>query len=389
MGERFLWGAATSAHQVEGDNYHNDWWAWEQATPTAEKSGRACDHYNRFAEDFALAKSLGHNAHRFSLEWSRFEPRPGEWDQSAFDHYRQVLRVLRDLGLTPMVTLHHFANPQWIAEQNGWANPATVGRFMQYVERVVNQLGDLVDVWLTINEPMVYASQGYWHGSWPPHKRTVVGMIRVLRHMAQAHRQAYRLIHRRWPKASVGLPHSVIAYRPARSKEKSDQLVAWGYHWWYNDSFLQMTRGCHDFLGLNYYLSARKGGQWWPPRLWTVPWSSPTSDIGWPIYAAGLTELLLAFQRYHLPIFITENGLADALDAKRPDFIRQHLRAIEQAQRQGADVRGYFHWSLLDNFEWADGFKPRFGLVAVDFKTQRRTPRPSAYVYKAIIETAA
>jgi beta-glucosidase len=365
MSDPFLFGAATSAHQVEGNNVHSDWWAWEQAHLDIENSGRAADHYHRYNDDFALAKALGHNAHRLSLEWSRIEPKRGQWNKPALDHYREVLQALQRLGLTSFVTLHHFTSPGWFTKAGGWESGRAAELFGRYVTTVMNHVGDLVDFWVTINEPIVYATQSYWRRRWPPQKHSALALARVVRHMGQAHRAAYRILHRHFPAARVGIAKSVIAYRPG------EPLV----DWWYNHFFYALTRGTHDYLGLNYYFSSG----------WDR-WQGARSDMGWPINPDGLKRILLAMRRYKLPVYVTENGLADARDAQRASFIRAHLRAVEQAQVRGADVRGYLHWSLLDNFEWADGFAPRFGLVAVDYKTMQRTVRPSAYVYKAIIE---
>ena len=383
----FFWGAATSAHQVEGNNIHNDWWHWEQKTPSARKSGRACDHYNRYTEDFSMAKALGHNAHRFSIEWSRIEPSFNQWNDRAIDHYRAVLGELKRQGLEPFVTLHHFTNPQWMAEKGGWLNEEAPYWFGRYVERVINQLGDLADFWITINEPMVYATQSYWRGSWPPKRRNLREMMLVIRNMARAHEEAYRIIHKRASGARVGIAKSVVAYLPERD-QWDDRLVCRLEDWWYNQRFLRMTKGKHDFLGLNYYFTVKKRIQVWPFKFKTLPWSGPKTDMDWPICPEGLEHILLEMKQYGLPIYITENGIADSRDRLRPDYIRDHLRAVERAQAAGADVRGYFHWSLLDNFEWAEGFRPRFGLVEVDYETLERKPRASAFVYKAIIEQA-
>lgn len=365
MSEPFLYGAATSAHQVEGDNVNNDWWAWEKEKRERHRSGKAADHYHCFKEDFALAKNLGHNAHRLSLEWSRIEPAPGEWGEREIQHYREVLTELRRQGLTSFVTLHHFTNPIWVARSEGWESRETVKHFLRYVQKVVEELGELVDFWVTINEPAVYAMQGYWQNLWPPGKKSWWAVERVMRNFAVAHRQAYATIHKAFPSAQVGIAkHFIAELSPVPN-------------WWFNHRFLRRTQGTHDFLGVNYYF----------PSKWQV-WDGPKSDLGWPVYPKGLTQILLDLRQYRLPIYITENGVADARDRLRSDFIRDHLRAVEKAQVRGADVRGYLHWSLLDNFEWHLGFAPRFGLVEVDYKTLARKPRPSAYVYKAIIEQA-
>lgn len=366
MKPTFLWGAATSAHQVEGGNVHSDWWKWEKETRGKEQSGRAADHYNKYKEDFELAKKLGHNAHRLSIEWARIEPTQGKWDMEAVAHYRAVFEELKKQELKIFLTLHHFTNPQWVAAQGGWTNSKTVDCFAKYVEFVASQYGDIIDFWVTINEPMVYASQSFWHAKWPPGmRRASLSLIRVVLNMAAAHRRAYRILHRHLPKAQVGIAKHLVAFLYG---ERMADL-------WFNHAFWALTKGTHDYLGVNYYFSS----QW-------EKWTGARSDLQWPINPHGFTHVLKHAAEYKLPIYITENGLADSSDSIRPDFIRDHLRAVEEAQKAGADVRGYLHWSLLDNFEWADGFGPRFGLIEVDYETLERKPRPSAYVYKAIIE---
>ncbi|MEX0649628.1 MAG: glycoside hydrolase family 1 protein [Candidatus Andersenbacteria bacterium] len=384
----FLWGASTSAHQVEGNNIHNDWWAWEKATPGAYRSGRAAEHYTRYKEDFALAKALGHNAHRLSIEWSRIEPSPGQWSRKAVDHYREVLRELQYQGLKSFVTLHHFTNPQWLAQRGGWANRRTPEHFERYVRFISQQLGELVDFWITINEPMVYATQSYWQAKWPPQQRGLRPMLAVIGNLAEGHRRAYRVLHQQAPHIPVGFAKSVIAYLPEHIGHIDDQLVARIEDWWYNHRFFDLVGNTYDFIGINYYFTTKYRVKLFPPTLARVSWDGPKTDMDWPIRPEGLTHVLRHMRRYNKPIYITENGLADAADSRRADFIRSHLRAVEEAQADGADVRGYLHWSLLDNFEWADGFGPCFGLVEVDYDTMERRPRPSAYVYKAIIEAA-
>lgn len=385
--ESFLWGAATSAHQVEGNNIHNDWWAWEKKHHGV-RSGRAANHYELYAQDFYLAASLGHNAHRLSLEWSRIEPAPGQWNERAITHYRDVLLALRRAGLTSFVTLHHFTNPQWLAERGGWEASGAPARFASYVRYVTGHLGDLVDFWITINEPMVLATQSYWAGRWPPQKKSAWSVLRVVRHLARAHELAYRDIHRAAPGARVGIAKHLVAYLPEHKEQFDDRLYVAAADWWFNHRFFSLTGKTHDFIGVNYYFTVKKKVHLFPPSVADVAPTGATTDIGWPIRPDGLEHVLLQMRRYQKPLYITENGLADASDRRRPDFIRDHLRAVERAQAQGADVRGYLHWSLLDNLEWDLGFGPRFGLVEVDFASQKRTPRPSAYVYKAIIEQA-
>lgn len=382
----FLFGAATSSHQVEGNNIHNDWWAFEQTHPGFPKSGLACDHWNRWREDLVLAKQLGHTAHRFSLEWSRIEPKEGQFNRAVIEHYREVLLELKRLNMKSFVTLHHFTNPQWFALQDGWLNGEAPDKFVRYVKYVAQQLAGLVDFWVTINEPNVYASQSYFWGKWPPMKKSSWQTAVVFHHMITAHRLSYRAIHSAVPSSKVGIAQSVIADVPARQGFMSDLLAVHFSGYRYNHYFLRASKGHHDFIGLNYYFARCRQLTLWPLRLKTLPIGGPVSDMGWTIFPKGLTQVLIDFRQYKKPLYVTENGIADADDSKRADFIRAHLKAVEAAQAQGADVRGYLHWSLLDNFEWADGFKPRFGLIEVDYATQARHIRPSAYVYKAIIE---
>ncbi len=371
--EEFLWGAATSAHQVEGNNIHNDWWEWERKQSIDKRSGLAADSYSRWREDLALAKELGHTAYRFSLEWSRIELSPDRWNREAIEHYRQILLEMRRLGLKSFVTLHHFTNPVWFAKQGGWLANDSPEIFARYVRFVAQQLGDLVDFWVTINEPNVYAGNSFWKGKWPPQGKRLEEASRVMSKMMKAHRQAYRIIHATVAGAKVGVANNMIACGHEKNRFSAHALRQWVFNHW----FLWRTRGTHDFIGVNYYFAC---GQ--------TKASGQKSDMGWAVYPEGLTNVLMEAKRYGMPVYVTENGLADADDSRRADFLRSHLRAVEAAQRQGADVRGYLHWSLLDNFEWADGFAPRFGLVSVDFATQERTVRPSARVYKAIIEAA-
>jgi beta-glucosidase len=216
----FLWGAATSAYQVEGGNIHSDWWNWEKKSSDRVMSGRATNHYELFEDDFKLARDLGHNAHRFSIEWARIEPTEGEWSDEAIEHYRDVLLALKKQGLEPLVTLHHFTLPQWVAREGGWQNPKTVYWFNRYVEKIVGSLNDLADFWVTVNEPMVYTDQAYWKGNWPPQARHNFRVAwRVTRHLIRAHKEAYRVIHKLQPRARVGVAKHFISFWPETNSE--------------------------------------------------------------------------------------------------------------------------------------------------------------------------
>jgi len=355
----FLWGAATSAYQVEGGNRNSDWESWKV------KAGRACDHYRRFEEDFDLLKPLNLNAYRLSVEWARIEPEKGKFDAGEVEHYREVLKALKRRGIKPLVTLHHFTNPLWIAGQGGWESPSTISYFESYVRYVVTQLADLCDFWVTVNEPWVYLSEGYLYRRWPPEKLSPAAACRVGGNMLRAHRAVYRLIHEIQPRAMVGIAYSLGYIRPPIPLKAN--LAAW-----WERSFIRWA-GAQDFIGVNYYRSITPFGS-----------SLPKTDIGWEIYPEGLYRVLVELKGCRLPIYITENGLADAKDEKRADYIRGHLDSVWRAIQSGVDVRGYFYWSLLDNFEWASGFGPRFGLVEIDYGTMERRIRPSAKAYAEI-----
>lgn len=357
----FLWGSATSAYQVEGGNRNSDWESNDLFRMNLPVAGQAVDHYNRFEEDFDIARSLNQNAHRLSIEWARIEPENGKFDEREVSHYREVLQSLHRRGIKPLVTLHHFTNPLWVAKGEGWENSSTVGYFESYVRYVVTNLRDLCDFWVTINEPAVYISQGYILVRWPPQKLSPKAAFLAGRNLLKAHQSAYRIIHEIQPKALVGFALSLSYLRTPIG----GRIAPW-------EKFFVDQAGLQDFLGVNYYRAVG-----WTKNL-------PKSDLGWAIYPAGLEEILGNLKRYGLPIYITENGIADRDDDQRADFIADHLAAAWQAIRAGANVRGYFHWSLLDNFEWEKGFGPRFGLVEVDYKTLKRTIRPSAQVYAKI-----
>ena len=409
--EGFLWGSATASHQVEGDNQGNDWWAAEQAGRVPHRSGQACDQLNRYSEDFALFAELGQNAHRFSLEWSRIEPSPGFFDPQAIAHYRRVIETARSNGLEPLVTLHHFTNPRWLAEGGGWLHREAISRFERFAREMARAYRGLVRYWITINEPGVYASQGWVVGVWPPNRpNDIPGALRVLRQMALAHGRAYHAIHAEDPDARVGVAHHWRIFDPADPRRRGDRLIAAVRNRLMNQAFpVAIRRGrlipplgnarvipwlanTEDWVGLNYYTRERDHfDPRLPHRLFGREMFADVerNHLRWEIYPEGLYRALLAIAPpgSGAEVIVTENGVPepDDQDRVRPTYLVRHLEACHRAIEAGVRLRGYCYWSSLDNFEWAEGFEPRFGLVYVDYATQTRTPKPSAYLYRDII----
>jgi beta-glucosidase len=390
----FLWGAATSSHQVEGDNRWNDWWEHEQSGRLPYKSGAACRHYERFEKDFDMARSWGHNAHRFSLEWSRIEPSQGVWNNDALRHYRDVIQALRDRGLEPVVTLHHFTNPAWFARRGGWLRRDSARLFARYAEHISETLGDQVTYWLTINEPTVYVLQGYINGEWPPFSKTAwVEAAVALRNLSRAHVAAYRVLHQRCPNIKVGFAHNAPLVTPCNADLLRDRIVAKLRDWIWNRLFFDLIRTWSgalrrksrtlDFIGVNYYTRTIVQSSGWGLKaaLGRACQSAhdhgqgPMSLMGWEVYPAGLKAVIERLARYGLPVLVTENGVATDDESLRREFLRGHLKSLAEALEGGVNVIGYLYWSLMDNFEWALGTRPRFGLAEVDYETQERLPR--------------
>ncbi|RJP69131.1 MAG: glycoside hydrolase family 1 protein [Candidatus Abyssobacteria bacterium SURF_17] len=409
----FLWGTATAAHQVEGGNRNNDWWEWEHRRGTiadGTTSESACDQYNRYNEDFDLVKGFGHNAHRLSLEWSRIEPKEGVFSSAELAHYRRVLEALHSRGIEPMLTLHHFTNPLWLAKMGGWENPRVVEYFTRYAKVVASELGSLVRFWVTINEPTVYTYMSYIQGVWPPGAKRIRSAAIVMTNLLRAHALAYHVIHEAspGPGCSVGIAKHIRILDPLRPGRVCDRAVArlsdFVFNRWFLDAIetgrlawpigmgqkVQLLSATQDFIGLNYYtremtrFSLSK-----PQRLFIENLTRPgcaTNDLRWEIYPEGFYRALMDLKKYARPIYVTENGCATPDDALRRSYLRDHLVQLHRAISAGADVRGYFHWSLIDNFEWAEGLGRKLGLVAVDYATQARAPRPSAWVYAKIAQ---
>lgn len=373
--EGFYWGASTAAYQVEG-NIHNCDWAEAERERKVPPCGRACDFYNRYDEDFALARSLGMNAQRFSLEWSRIEPEEGVFDESQIEHYRAVVRSCKKHGMTPFVTLWHFTLPQWFAQRGGFIRRDAPEIFARYCRFAAEKLGDDVPVVITMNEPEVFAAGGYATGFTPPFEISPILYLRALTRLAEAHRVAYTAVKEVRPDAEVGIAKHNIFF--TANKNPLNRGLRAAADWFWNHSFLRRTEGFHDFIGLNHY-HFRKFGMTRAERDEATP-----TFFGCYEHPDSLYETLAALKKYNVPVHVLENGVADGTDVRRIDYIRNAAANVHRAIETGVPVKGYFHWTLLDNYEWLFGYGVPMGLVAVDLKTQKRTPRPSAETYAAI-----
>ena len=409
--EGFLWGSAGAAHQTEGNNTNSDWWAHENAPDTnaVEPSGSACDSYHRFQEDWDLVASSGQNSVRLSIEWARIEPSPGEFSSRELDHYRAVIGSARDRGLTTFVTLHHFTNPLWFADGGGWESPEAVDRFRSYTSHVCEALGDLLEVVNTINEPQVVAAAGYALGYFPPRKTDMAAAHLVTANLIKAHAAAVETV-RRSTSARVGVPLSVMDYVPAEDTEEGRQFRDF-IHYLMVGVYLEALRsgrikglmvpeeevgaiaGTDDFIGIQYYSKfvtdpAGLAGDQSVMQRGAGP-DDRVTQMGWVWHPEGMGKVIDEVASTGLPIYITENGLATEQDEERIEYVTLHLEQVHDAIARGGDVRGYFYWSTLDNFEWNEGYRPKFGLIAVDSGTLERHPKPSLTWYGQVARSNA
>ncbi len=371
----FVWGTATAAHQVEGGNWNNDWWAWEHTPDSgvAEPSGDACDQWERWPEDLDMLAGLGFGAYRFSVEWSRVEPEDGEFSLAALDHYRRICAGCRDRGVEPIVTLHHFTTPRWVAHAGGWSESTTADLFARYAERVAGALGDLVDRVCTINEPNWLVTNGFYLGTWPPGVRDRDAAKRATEIVVSAHRKAVDAVRSQSPRTAVGLAVSMsdIQAEPdspgAESRRDQIRRVM-------EDTWLDATTG-DDFLGVQVYTRILVG----PDGMLPYEDGARLTLMGYEFYPEALEACLRrAWEVTKIPLLVTENGIGTSDDSERIEYVERALRGVQRCLADGIDVRGYLYWSLLDNFEWSYGYGPTFGLVAVDRATQQRHVKDSA-----------
>lgn len=405
----FRWGTATSSYQIEGSNENSDWWQFEQqpgAILEGGRSGIACDWWENFEADLDHAAEMGTNAHRLSLEWSRIEPEPSLFSDEALARYRALLHGMHDRGIEPMVTLHHFSNPLWLVEKGDFDTDLVVEYFRRYTARVVQSLGDLIPLWITINEPMIYAYMRYVTGKFPPATHKGWGAAgRALVNMLRCHAVAYHTIKDALPAAQVGVAHNFMVFDPLPGRNPLRSWWNGQVSWLMNDWWMEaMTNGkpqwplgrgridglagSYDFTGVNYYTRfftrfLRGETSWWPA-------GSEISDGDYgEVYPAGMFRVIKHAMRYKKPIFITENGLPDRGDRLRSAFLLTHLREVWRAVNFNWPIKGYYHWSLIDNFEWDRGWTQRFGLIALDPESGERRLRRSGELYGEICRTGS
>ena len=405
----FLWGTATAAYQVEGNNTNSNWYKWEQKPGRiiqGGKAGLACDWWNgRWREDFHRAAEGFQNAHRMSIEWSRIQPAPDRWDEEALDKYIQMVRGLVELNMTPLITLHHFSDPQWFVDRGGWEDEASAGYFEKYVRKVVQALKDYVGLWCTINEPNGYAIEGFLMGAFPPGKKDIRLTYKVMVNLVRAHAAAYHVIHQIQPQARVGIANYYRSIKPTKSWFLLDKLITnlvAGFNRVFPDAAtdgmvrflgkrarIREAKGTQDFLGIDYYtrdyvsFDLSKWNEFFIYRQFR-PGTELSSTKFLANEPTGMYEALKWGLKYNIPMIVTENGFDDAEDRIRPRYLVEHIHQMWRGVNFTWPIKGYFHWTLVDNFEWERGWSQRFGLWGLDIETQSRHKRASADLYAEI-----
>jgi beta-glucosidase len=411
MNGQFLWGAATSSYQIEGA-VDNDWTRWEAAGrlhARHERCAEATGHRSRWRSDFDLLPTIGANAYRYSVEWSRIEPRLGWFDDRALALEVERAEHLRRLGIEPVVTLLHYTHPAWFWEDGGWTNPASVETFRKFAAVIADALGGCIRWWTVLNEPIVFVLGGFIAGWIPPGLTRFAAAAAALENVLRAHASAAAVLRERGA-TGVGIAHNMMEFAPARPDNTLDRKLAAAGDRLYNLALLEamesgkMSWGipgegrtefsipdfpsANDFVGVNYYSRVHLRFRVLPGAvadfLYRDVEGRGLTDTGWEIHPEGFDRMLRRAESIGRPVLVTENGIATRDDARRRDFLREHYLVLAHRVRAGSPIRGYFHWSLLDNFEWLDGFAPRFGLYEVDYTTRDRRRRPSADLFASL-----
>ena len=398
--ERLQLGVASAATQIEGGELNHSWNLWYHRGKIKDGSNpaNANQHYKYFKEDIELMATMGIKHYRLGLEWARIQPHKGEFDMAVLEHYLELILLLKANDIQPLVTLHHFTNPMWFEELGGWTTKRNVTFYLQYVDIVVRYFGENVHEYITINEPNVYAMNGYFDGSWPPGEKNIQDYIKVLNNMAYAHIRAYRLIHSIHldKNIKVSFAHHMRVFEPKNRRNPKDvsatKFARFAFQTAISEMFIlgkftapfmnigKLPRGQYvDFLAVNYYsrssIDGLKDG---------VKSAVPVNDLGWEIYPQGLLRVIRElYSVAALPIYVTENGTCDNFDRFRSKYIYDHLKVLTKTP---LPVLRYYHWCFVDNFEWLEGESARFGLVHNNYETQERTIKDSGHFYSRLIK---
>ena len=418
--KNFIWGTATASHQVEGACNNNNWYNWEQSKNEkgvpcisgGQLSGYACDHWNRYEEDINLIKELGLDSYRLSIEWSKIEPKRGEINKDAINHYHKVIDSLISNNIKPVITLHHFTEPIWFHDIGAFEKEENIDIFVSYSKLIFSEFSSKVAIWCTINEPSVYTTHGYFTGIFPPGKKNASIAVKVLKNLLKLHVEIYHTL-KAMPNGNdcqIGIVKNINQFEPYRRHSIMDWMVSLINNQFFNNSVVDFFRkgifkiripglawikyynkkaiGSMDFFGLNYYSHNHVKFKLNPREFFELKFLEEDimTDMPYTMYAEGLYRALHQVSILNKPIIVTENGIADKTDDKREKYINEYLYALFRALEDGIDIRGYYYWSLLDNFEWAFGYDMKFGLYEVDFKTQKRTLREGAKAYQKIVQ---
>jgi beta-glucosidase len=396
-------GAASSATQIEGGSLSHTWSDWYEKGHIRDGASpaRANDHYNRWKEDIDIMAELGIKVYRLGIEWARLEPERGKYNDEAKEEYRSLLAYMKSAGIEPLLTIHHFTNPLWFESIGGFTKPANIPVYLDFVEYIINCFGDLVDEYVTINEPNVFAVMGYFEGIFPPGKRSMFDAFRVQSVMAACHIKAYKLIHKLrkekgYTNTKVGFAHHARVFEPKSKNNLWHRICTSLVERFFQGALVpacllgrfsfplkkygRIKPGEYaDFLGLNYYARSSISGLGDGVRK-----GVHVNDLGWEIYPLGIAQCAQKLYDYlPRPVYITENGTCDNLDTFRSRYIYEHLKVLSESN---LPVERYYHWCFTDNFEWCEGESARFGLVHVNYDTQKRTVKRSGRFYAAMIK---